>query len=98
MATKSLLLKDGHTGDSQPTVTAPIIADNTEVFYAVCVCVCECMCVCLFAWVCMCVIHPPIFKTVSNSKPSEKKKLLSLFHIFFYLKIEINIIYTCSCM
>ncbi len=56
MATKSLLLKDGHTGDSQPTVTAPIIADNTEVFYAASVCACADACVFVYLHGCACVV------------------------------------------
>lgn len=55
MATKSLL-KDRHTGDSQPTVTAPIIADNTEVFYAACVCACANARVFVYLHACACVV------------------------------------------
>lgn len=56
------------------------------------VCVCVCANACVFVIICMgvhawlCVVHAPIFKTVSNSKLSEKKKLPRLFNVFFIFK------------
>lgn len=54
--------------------------------------VCVCANACVFVFICMgvhawlCVVHAPIFKTVSNSKLSEKKKLPRLFNVFFIFK------------
>lgn len=72
----------------------------------VCVCTCECMCGCVYLHGCACVVVSSwCIKTVSNSKPSEKKKLPRLFNVFLFFfffviskKKYIYIIYTCSYM
>lgn len=49
---------------------------------------------CVFGFICMgvhawlCVVDAPIFRTVSNSKPSEKKKLPRLFNVFLFIYVK----------